>query len=184
MSFDWWTGKQNLVYTHSGVLFSLKKEILHYTITWMKLEDIMISEISQSQRQVLYDPTYMRDAWRDWGQEEKGKTEDEMGGWHHRLNGHEFEWTPGVGDGQGGLVCCDSWGRKELDTTERLNWTSQNHKDWKCNGSYKKMGEKSMGNYYLIGIEFQFYKIKRVMGIAEVTVAQQCECILYTELYI
>ena len=51
----------------------------------------MISEISQSQRQVLYDPTYMRDAWRDWGQEEKGKTEDEMAGWHHRLNGHEFE---------------------------------------------------------------------------------------------
>ena len=51
------------------------------------------------------------DAGRDWGQEEKGTTEDEMAGWHHRLNGHEFEWTPGVGDGQGGLVCCDSWGR-------------------------------------------------------------------------
>ena len=48
-------------------------------------------------------------------------TEDEMVGWHHRLNGHEFEWTPGVGNGQGGLVCSDSWGRKELDTTERLN---------------------------------------------------------------
>ena len=63
------------------------------------------------------------DAGRDWGQEEKGSTEDEMAGWHHRLNGHEFEWTPGVGDGQGGLACCDSWGRKESDTTERLNWT-------------------------------------------------------------
>ena len=48
-------------------------------------------------------------------------TEDEMAGWHHRLNGHGFGWTPGVGDGQGGLVCCGSWGRKELDTTERLN---------------------------------------------------------------
>jgi len=58
---------------------------------------------------------------RDWGQEEKGMTEDEMAGWHHRLDGHEFEWTPGVGDGQGGLVCCDSWDRKESDTTERLN---------------------------------------------------------------
>ena len=46
-----------------------------------------------------------------------------MAGWHHRLDGHEFEWTPGVGDGQGGLACCDSWGCKELDTTERLNWT-------------------------------------------------------------
>ena len=62
------------------------------------------------------------DAWRDWGQEEKGTTEDEMAGWRHRLYGHEFEWTPGVGDGQGGLVCYDSWGPKELDTTERLNW--------------------------------------------------------------
>ena len=65
-------------------------------------------------------------AGRDCGQEEKGTTEDEMAGWHHRLNGHEFEWTPGVGDGQGGLVCCDSWGPKELDTTERLNWTELN----------------------------------------------------------
>ena len=63
------------------------------------------------------------DAGRDWGQEEKGMTEDEMAGWHHRLDGREFEWTPGVGDGQGGLACCDSWGRKESDTTERLNWT-------------------------------------------------------------
>ena len=55
---------------------------------------------------------------RDWGQEEKGTTEDEMARWHHRLDGHEFEWIPGVGDGQGGLVCCNSWGRKESDTTE------------------------------------------------------------------
>ena len=63
------------------------------------------------------------DTGRDWGQEEKGTTEDEMAGWHHRLDGCEFEWTPGVGDGQGGLVCCDSWSRKESDTTEQLNWT-------------------------------------------------------------
>ena len=55
------------------------------------------------------------------GQEEKGMTEDEMAGWHHWLDGHEFERTPGVGDGQGGLACCNSWGCKELDTTERLN---------------------------------------------------------------
>ena len=61
------------------------------------------------------------DAAKDWGQEEKGTTEDERAGWHHRLNGHESEKTPGVGDGQGGLVCCNSWGRKESDTTERLN---------------------------------------------------------------
>ena len=62
------------------------------------------------------------DAGRDWGQEEKETTEDEMAGWHHWLNGHEFEWTPGVGDRQGGLACCDSWGHKDSDTTERLNW--------------------------------------------------------------
>ena len=63
------------------------------------------------------------DAGRDWGQEEKGTTEDEMTGWHHGLDGCKSEWTLGVGDGQGGLVCCDSWGPKELDTTERLKWT-------------------------------------------------------------
>ena len=64
------------------------------------------------------------DAGKDWGQEEKGTTEDEMAGWHHQLDGHEFEWTLGVGDGQGGLACCDSWGHKELGhywATE-LNW--------------------------------------------------------------
>ena len=70
------------------------------------------------------------DAGKDWGQEEKGTTEDEMVGWHHRLNGHGFGWTPGVCDRQGGLVCCSSWGCKESvfkesDTTEQLNWTEQ-----------------------------------------------------------
>ena len=63
------------------------------------------------------------DAGRDWGQEEKRMTENEMAGWHHWLNGRESEWTPGVGDGQGGLACCNSWDRKESDMTERLNWT-------------------------------------------------------------
>ena len=61
------------------------------------------------------------DAGRDWGQEEKGITEDEMAGWHPGLDGHESESTPGIGDGQGGLACCDSWGRKESDTTEQLS---------------------------------------------------------------
>ena len=54
----------------------------------------------------------------DWGKKEKGSAEDEMAGWHHRPDGHEFELTLGVGDGQGGLVCCDSWGRKGSDITE------------------------------------------------------------------
>ena len=62
------------------------------------------------------------DGGKDWGQEEKGTTDDMMVGWHHWLNGDGFGWTPGVGDGQGGLACCSSWGCKELDTTERLNW--------------------------------------------------------------
>ena len=63
------------------------------------------------------------DAGKDWGQEEKGMTEDEMVGWHHWLNGHGFGYTPGFGDGLGGLACCSSWGHKESDMTERLYWT-------------------------------------------------------------
>ena len=64
--------------------------------------------------------------WRDRGQEEKGTTEDDMAGWHHRLDGCESEWTPGVGDGPGGLTCCDSRARKESDMTEQLSWTELN----------------------------------------------------------
>ena len=71
------------------------------------------------------------EAGNDWGQEEKGTTKHEMFGWHHRLSGHGFGGTPGVGDGQGGLVCCCSWGCKWSDMTERLNWT-----EWKTNETY------------------------------------------------
>ena len=63
---------------------------------------------------------------KDWGQEEKGTTEDEKVGWHHWLDGREYKQVLGVGDGQGGLACCSPWGHKELDTTERLNWTELN----------------------------------------------------------
>ena len=67
------------------------------------------------------------DAGRDWGQEEKGTTEDEMAGWHHGLDGRESEWTPGFGDGQGGLACCDSWGRRvRHDWATELIWTELN----------------------------------------------------------
>ena len=66
------------------------------------------------------------DAGKDWRQEEKGTTEDEMVGWHHRLDGHEFEQALGVSDGQGSLVCCSPWGHKESDMTEQLNWTELN----------------------------------------------------------
>ena len=68
-------------------------------------------------------------AGKDWRQEEKGTTEDKIVGWYHRLNGHEFGWTLGVGDGQGGLACCDSWGRNELDTTEWLIWSDLSRKN-------------------------------------------------------
>ena len=81
------------------------------------------------------------DAGTDWRQEEKGTTEDEMVGWHHRPNGREFEWTPGVGDGQGGLECCSPWGRKESDTTEWVDWG-----DWHSWPSFLYMG-KSLHSY-------------------------------------
>ena len=71
------------------------------------------------------------DSGKDWEQEEKGMTEDEMVGWHHWLDEHGFGWTPGVGDGQGGLACCDSWSHQESDWTERLNWTEQNELSYK-----------------------------------------------------
>ena len=64
------------------------------------------------------------DAGKNWGQKEKGMTEDKLVGWHHQLNGHEFEQAPGVGDGQGGLAGCSPWDHKGPDTTERLNWIS------------------------------------------------------------
>ena len=68
------------------------------------------------------------DVGKDWGQEEKGTTEDEIVGWHQWLDGHGFGWTPGFGDGQGGLACCYSWGHKESDTAEWLNWTEYTKK--------------------------------------------------------
>ena len=82
------------------------------------------------------------DAGKDCGQEEKGMTEDEMDGWHHWLNGHEFGWTLGVGDGQGGLACCSSWGRKESDTTERLNWNYTGESWWQHTLTVTEAGQR------------------------------------------
>ena len=84
------------------------------------------------------------DAGKDWRQEEKGTTEDEMVGWHRRLNGHGFGWTPGVGDGQGGLACCSSWGCKEWDTTEQLKWTELNQEK----RNFQMPGLDSHWNYF------------------------------------
>ena len=74
------------------------------------------------------------DAGKDWRQQEKGMTEDEMVGWHHQLDGHEFNQAPGVGEGQGSLACYSPWGCKELDTTEWLNWTELNRERKKASG--------------------------------------------------
>ena len=86
-------------------------------------------------------------AGKDWRQEEEGTTEDEMGRWHHWLNGHEFEWTLGVGDGQGGLACCSPWGCKESDTTERLNCTEKSNKAYCCN-----LCQRTLCLYFLLGV--------------------------------
>ena len=88
------------------------------------------------------------DAGRDWGQEEKGTTEDEMAGWHHWLDGCESEWTPGVDDEQGGLACCESWGCKELDTTEQLILSDL---IWYIRNIYVSLGSRVQ----LYGCEFQ-----------------------------
>ena len=86
------------------------------------------------------------DAGKDWGQEEKGITEDEMVGWHHWLNGHGFGWTPGVGDGLGGLACCSSWGRNELNMTEWLNWTISSNKE-QATIIQRQQGENQKQNF-------------------------------------
>ena len=87
-------------------------------------------------------------AGKDWGQE-KGMTEDEMVGWHHWLDGHGFGWTLGVGDGQRGLVCCGSWGHKELDMTQPLNWTELN---WTGLGEIRKsiLGEYTLNHFSVL----------------------------------
>ena len=72
------------------------------------------------------------DSGRDWRWEEKGMTEDEVVRWHHQFNGHEFEVTPGVGDGQGGLACCSPCDRKELHVIEQLNWIELMQLPYKC----------------------------------------------------
>ena len=124
---------------------SIKKDLLmifnkisSLTCHWVRqrLSNIEISNfliIMLKQTPVLWPPDVKSwliwknpDSGKDWRQEEKWTTEDEMVGWHHWLNGPEFGWTPGVGDGQGGLACCSPWGHKESDLTERLNWIELN----------------------------------------------------------
>ena len=103
-------------------------------------------------------------AGKDWRWEEKGMTKDEMVGWHHWLDGHEFELAPGVGDGQGSLACCSPWGHKELHMTERLNWL--NWTEFIRLLSFLKEGSYSSENYEICvcafwwgeGMVFDWYK--------------------------
>ena len=110
----------SLEYSLEGLMLKLKLQYfghLHYANTFLYH---MFGTSKDAKSWLIWkDP----DAGKDWGQEEKGTREDEMVGWDHQLDGHGFGWTPGVGDGQGGLACCSSWGHKESDMTEQLNWT-------------------------------------------------------------
>ena len=109
---------RSFIFYHN-ILFIFKTFILYCSRTDVEAETPILWTPDVKSWLIWKDP----DAGKDWGQEEKGTMEDKMVGWHHLLNGHVLGWTPGVGDGQGGLVCCGSWGRKESDTTEWLNWT-------------------------------------------------------------
>ena len=115
----------NIMYVYYTTARRSNQSILKEISPGISLEGMMLKLKLQYSGHLMWRPDWLEkiDAGRDWGQEEKGTTEHEMAGWHHWHNGRESEWTPGVGDGQGGLACCDSWGRKESDTTERLNWT-------------------------------------------------------------
>ena len=116
-----WTSKRS----NQSILKEISPE---YSLEWLMLKLILQHLAIWCEELTGKDP----DAGKDWRQEEKEMTEDEMAGWHHWLDGRESEWTLGVGDGQGGLVCCESWGCKELDMTEWLNWadTMANIHSW------------------------------------------------------
>ena len=99
---------------------SLQSKRLSTPQFWCLLPTPQFKSINITKINIIY---HDFDAGRDWGQEEKRTTEDEMAAWHHWLDGHESVWTLGIGDGHGGVSCCDSWGHKESDAAEQLNWT-------------------------------------------------------------
>ena len=98
------------------------------------------------------------DAGKYWRQEEKGMTEDDVVGWDHQFNGHEFEQASGAGDGQGGLVCCSPWGHKELDRTEQLNWTEDRHADIE-NSLWTQWGKVKEGWIEKVVLKYTHYHI-------------------------
>ena len=134
MSTDRKMEKQNVEYADNKILFSLKKEWNFYTCNNMNESCKPYATYSkpntEGQISILYESTYKvprrgKSIETDWGQE-KGTTEDEMIGWHHQLAGHESDQTRGDGEGQGSLLCCSQWDRKELDTTEPQNKNDTN----------------------------------------------------------
>ena len=107
----------------------LKLQLQHHSFQRTPRADLLQNRLAGSPCSIVNPHTAQRTLGKigdSWINTKFRTTEDEMAGWNHWLDGHESEWTPGVGDGQGGLACCDSWGRKESDTTERLNWTELN----------------------------------------------------------
>ena len=123
------------------------------------------------------------DAGRDWGQKNKGTTEDEMTWWHHWLNGRKSEWTLGVDNGQRGLACCNSWGRKESDTTEQLNWTesyaNENHSKvlWQLEWTHGERKHQLHQGYRAIGGHVNYVT-------CVLHVYMYCACILHVCMYI
>ena len=112
------------------------------------------------------------DAGKDWRHEEKGMTEDEMVGWHHQLDGYEFEQAPGVGDGQGGLACCSTWGSKESDMTEWLDstdWIGTKKDITKYLTEVRKI-ENTINNFMLINLKTQmkWKKLQKKKKVFEV----------------
>ena len=149
-----WRRLLRVPWTASRSTQSILKEISPgCSLDWMMLK-LKFQYFGHLMRRI--DLLEKTDAGRAWGQEEKGMTEDEMAGWHYRLDGREFEWTPGAGDGQGGLVCCNSWGLKESDTTERLNWT-----ELKCRGTQNFMNQKVRINKYLLRNRNKIFKVNQ-----------------------
>ena len=132
--YDWATirvstGLHSLLETLEDILLGCKKNLCIFFCkmlwkTWMNFLANPIFSCFSSFKKLpywLFVPLFTHDAGEDWGQEEKGTTEDEMAGWHHQLNEHEFEQAPRDGEGQGSQACCSPWGHKESDTTEQLN---------------------------------------------------------------
>ena len=128
-----WTARRSTLSILKEISPEYSVNIQHQSFHWIFRTD------AETETTILWPPDVRNwligkdpNAGKDWRREEKGMTEDEMVGWHHWLNGHEFEQAPGVGDGQGSLACYSPWGHKKLDTTEWLNWTEFNNQttDW------------------------------------------------------